>query len=199
MAHDKVYGICESKCFVETMSKDEMIRRMVLISTGEEPKTNFMHYHQGKSDFILPYVETHFATEMSAMFYGCPNLTSVPDLDTHNVTGMALMFQACTRLVSVPDLDMSNATSINNMFDYDYSLTTLRDNPNAPEGSRWQFKDDVSFGDCPLDRTSILKVFNGLQVVEGKTITISETTNNYLSDEDKQIAIDKGWTISVRQ
>lgn len=222
MAHDKIYGICESKCFVETMSKDEMIRRMVLIATGEEPITNFHEYYDGRPETTLPYVETHFATgmeemfnncqdlvkvfdlhttnvtNMKCMFMQCRSLTSIPDLDTSNVTNMREMFNICTSLISIPDLDVSNVTDMYNMFRLCKKLTTLRDSPYTPEGKRWQFKDNISFGECPLDRTSILKVFNGLQTVTNKRITISSTTNSYLSDEDKQIAIDKGWTISVQ-
>ena len=51
---------------------------------------------------------------------------------------------------------------------------------------------------CKFEVHSILKVFNGAKVVSGKTITISATTNGYLSEEDKKIITDKGWTISVK-
>jgi hypothetical protein len=83
------------------------------------------------------------------------------------------------------------------MFSGCTSLTTLKDNPLAPEGSRWQFNKNVDFSPCPFDRTSILKVFNGLRTVTGRTIKISSTTNGYLSEEDKSIATAKGWTVQV--
>jgi hypothetical protein len=202
--HDKVYGICESKCFVETMSKDEMIRRMVLISTGEEPITNFSNYYKGRTETTLPYVETHFATNMDSMFEKCSNLIKVFDLNTSKVTDFSNIFYNCSSLTEIPDLDLSSFDPNGYIDSWSFSfrgcskLTTLRDNPYAPEGKRWQFDDYVFFGNCPLDKTSILKVFNGLQTVINKTITISSTTNSYLSDEDKQIAINKGWTISVQ-
>ena len=114
---------------------------------------------------------------------------------------MACMFGGCSSLTSIPDLDTSNVTIVSDvtgdMFKDCTKLTTFTDNPYAPEGNRWQFKVDIRFSFCPLDRKSILKVFNGLQTVEGKTITISSTTNSYLSDEDKAIATNKGWTITV--
>jgi len=253
MAHDKVYGICESKCKVEIMSKEEieheneeMIRRAVLIATGKEPLTDCtLMYSENTTITTLEYFETYFVTRMQGMFsncsklasipaldtsnttdmvgmfnkctalksipvldtsnvtrmdnmfYGCTALTSIPELDTSKVTNMTMMFYGCTALTSIPDLNMKSATDTNSMFKNCTSLTTFTDNKYALEGSRWQIKNNFDVSACPLDRESILKVFNGAQTVEGKTISISSTTNSYLSDEDKAIITDKGWTITV--
>lgn len=225
MAHEKVYGVCENKCFVETKSKEqiendikasnvdwfeESLRHSVLLVTGAQPLTSASAlYAEGVAPYVtgvypdshFKYIETHFVTNFFAMFNTCKNLTSVSNLDTHNGTEFRSMFLRCENLTSLCDLDVSNAKTIEHTFEGTFALcsklTTLTDNPFAPEGSRWQFKDDVSFQNSPLDRTSILKVFNGLQVVENKYISISKTTNGYLSDEDKAIATNKGWTVWV--
>ena len=205
---------------------DDIIRKIVLNVTGNEPLTSCEDLYKSQTNITtIDYIETHFVTDMTNMFYKCTSLTSIPQLDTNNVTDMTRMFYNCTSLTSIPQLDTSNVTNMACMFggcssltsipDLDTSnvtivsdvtgdmfkdctkLTTFTDNPYAPEGNRWQFKVDIRFSFCPLDRKSILKVFNGLQTVEGKTITISSTTNSYLSDEDKAIATNKGWTITV--
>ena len=136
---------------------------------------------------------------MSNMFNNCISLTTIPSLDTSSVIDMEEAFGGCSSLTSAPDLNLSKSnTTMGYFFPSCTKLTTLTDNTYAPAGQRWQFKYNADFGDCPLNKTSILKVFNGLQTVTGKTITISSTTNGYLSDSDKSIATSKGWTIKVR-
>ena len=131
------------------------------------------------------------------MFYNCTNLTSIPQMDTSNVTNMFSMFNGCPSLTSIPEMDTSKVTNIGEMFYGCTSLTKFDDNPLC-KVTPWQISVDFDVGSCPLDRTSILKVFNGAKVVSGKTITISATTNGYLSEDDKKIITDKGWTISVK-
>lgn len=198
----KLFGVREDKCLIETMSKDELILRTVLNSTGEEPKGYFINYAKTTfSDYktrkSVPYVETYFATNFNNMFSGCENLRSVPYMDTSKGYCFSNMFEACLRLVRVPDLDVSNATDVVGMFDGCNILEYLDDNPLL-KNKAWQFKDNISFGYSPLNRDSILKVFNGLQVVQGKTITISSKTNEYISDEDKAIATNKGWNVEIQ-
>lgn len=150
----------------------------------------------------VPDLDTSNGTDFNNMFSGCTNLTHVPDLDTSNGTNLGRMFNGCTNLTDIPDLDLGsvygqvpefNTTSCT-------SLTTFRDSPYAPEGHRWNMDHgNIRFGDSPLDRTSILKVFNGVLPAIGTvhTITISSTTNGYLSADDKAIAENKGWTVTV--
>ena len=291
MAHDKVYGICESKCKVEVPSLEkhngdisnletsmynlsesdrDFLTKKILLNMGKEVLTSCNRMYKDKTEITtIDYIETYFVTNMSYMFNQCTSLTSIPNLDTSNVTNISAMFSVCTSLTSIPNLDTSNVTDMSAMFnkctsltsipnlntsnvknmgnlfrqctnltsipdlntsnvtniDYMFdgctnltsipdldinkvkymtgtlngctSLTTFTDNTYAPEGQRWQIKNNVDFSPCPLDRTSILKVFNGLETVSSKTIKISSTTNSYLTDEDKAIATNKGWTIEV--
>ena len=267
MAHDKVYGICESKCKVEVPSLEkhngdisnletsmynlsesdrDFLTKKILLNMGKEVLTSCNRMYKDKTEITtIDYIETYFVTNMSYMFNQCTSLTSIPNLDTSNVTDMSAMFNKCTSLTSIPNLNTSNVKNMGNLFrqctnltsipdlntsnvtniDYMFdgctnltsipdldinkvkymtgtlngctSLTTFTDNTYAPEGQRWQIKNNVDFSPCPLDRTSILKVFNGLETVSSKTIKISSTTNSYLTDEDKAIATNKGWTIEV--
>ena len=59
---------------------------------------------------------TSNVVDMSSMFNGCSNLTSVPLFDTSNVVDMSSMFYGCRALTSVPELDYSNATNITRLF-----------------------------------------------------------------------------------
>ena len=145
----------------------------------------------------IPSMDTSNIASMINMYGYCSKLTSIPQMDTSNVTNMNTMFFYCSSLTSIPSMDTSNVTSMNKMFYGCTSLTKFNDNPLC-KVTPWQISVDFDVGSCPLDRTSILKVFNGAKTVSGKTITISATTNGYLSEEDKKIITDKGWTISVK-
>ena len=59
------------------------------------------------------------------MFYGCSNLTSVPQLDTSKVTITESMFYACGSLTTVPPLNTSSATRMSYMFQNCYVLEKI--------------------------------------------------------------------------
>lgn len=179
-------------------------------TAGGYPDSTFEYVYSGESISFesafegctgitsVDYLDTHNSTDFTNMFKGCTALTSVCDLDTHNGITFESMFEGCTSALSLPDLDVGSGTSFTDMFKSCTSLTTLEDSVYAPIAGRWQFGDNVSFGVCPLNRESILKVFNGLKEVTGKIITISSVTDSYLSSDDKAIAISKGWTVAIQ-
>ena len=74
---------------------------------------------------ISPQLDTSNVTNMSNMFYGCTNLTTIPLLNTINVTNMSYMFNNCTNLTTIPLLDTSNVINMSTMFTYCTNLTTI--------------------------------------------------------------------------
>ena len=72
---------------------------------------------------ISPQLDTSSVTNMSNMFYGCTNLTTIPLLNTINVTNMSHMFNGCTNLTTIPLLNTSNVTNMNSMFSNCSSLS----------------------------------------------------------------------------
>ena len=74
---------------------------------------------------ISPQLDTSSVTNMSNMFYGCTNLTTIPLLNTINVTNMSYMFNNCTNLTTIPLLDTSNVINMSTMFNGCTNLTTI--------------------------------------------------------------------------
>ena len=74
----------------------------------------------------VPLFDTGSVTDMNYMFSGCTSLTSVPLFDTGNVTDIHDMFAGCSSLVSVPLFNTGNATRFNGMF---LSCTSLQSVP----------------------------------------------------------------------
>ena len=148
-------------------------------------------FQECKSLTSIPQLDTHSVTGMNSMFAHCYSLTSIPQMDTHSVTDMEGMFAYCLSLTSIPRLDTSNVTTMYEMFYNCPSLTTL--------GGLTNLKLDLDLSTCPkLTHDSLMNVINEAADVtaDPKTLTLGSTNLNKLTDEEKAIATNKGWTLA---
>ena len=156
--------------------------------TGENCKNMFSRCFNLTS---VPQLDTSNVSKMNSMFSGCVSLTSIPQLDTSNVTSMNQMFNGCSSLTSIPQLDTSNVIDVNRMFDNCTALTTL--------GGFSGLKVNLDLHYCnQLTKESILNVFNEAADVTAspKTLTLGATNLAKLTDDEKAIATNKGWTLA---
>ena len=143
----------------------------------------------------IPQLDTRSVTIMSSMFLGCSSLTTIPQLDTRNVTDMSYMFYECTSLTSVPRLDATSLTNADNMFESDFILF----NKFTDFGGLTGLKIDLNLSNCPkLTHDSLMNVINEAADVTSspKTLTLGTENLNKLTDEEKAIATNKGWTLA---
>lgn len=112
------------------------------------------------------YDDTKNVTDMSNMFYSCGKLTTVPQFDTSNVTNMSSMFAGC---FSLEQIHMINI------------------NANLDISSSTKFT-----------REALLEIIGNLvaQTSGSKKLTMGATNLAKLTDADKKIATDKGWTLA---
>lgn len=126
------------------------------------------------------------------------------------------MFNAARYVTEIYDMGMSARPAMTNWYYYCYALKKIekiRVNENTSyrdtftqcssledvtfEGVIGQ---NISFAQSPLTRESALSVINHLKDISGTgttlTVTFSSTTKALLTDEDKAIATQKGWTIA---
>ena len=84
-------------------------------------------FQQGRNnpDILIENMDTSNVTNMSNMFNGCRQLTTVPLFDTSNVSDMTNMFNMCTQLTTVPLFDTSKVVNMYYMFNYCTQLTTV--------------------------------------------------------------------------
>lgn len=162
----------------------------------------------------VPLFDTSEATEMSNMFTNTKALQTIPEFNTEKVTSFGsmfsysgivtfptlnthllenadYMFNTCDRLISVGKLDFSNVTSALQMFQTDNKLTTL--------GGFTGLKVYFDLSNCPLlTKESILNVINEAADVTAspKSLYLGETNLAKLTDEEKAIATNKGWTLA---
>ena len=134
------------------------------------------------------------ATTLENCFSVCSSLTSLtlPDGFGQNATNISYCFYGCTSLTSLtlPDGFGQNATRLINCFNVCSSLTNIAGNPN--------FKVSLDLSDCTqLTHDSLMVVINGLQTVTtSQVLTLGATNLAKLTDEEKKVATDKGWTVA---
>jgi len=115
-------------------------------------------------------------------------IITIPQLDTSKGTSFSMMFGYCFSLVSIPALNMSLATNFGYMF---FSVTTLK-----------QFKatgvsKSIDFSGCNLSKSALVEIFTNIATVTGQTITITGNPGaSLLTTQDREIATNKGWTIT---
>ena len=160
----------------------------------------------------VPEMDTSKVTDMSYMFRDCSSLTSVPAMDTSKVTDMDGMFYYCSKLTSVPAMDTSNVTSMSSMFGNCYYLTSVPEmNTSSVTSMSYMFGNctrlkeihmygmKVSFdisASTKFTREALVEILNNLaSVTSAKTLTMGSTNLAKLTDDDKLIATNKGWTL----
>ena len=128
---------------------------------------------------------------MQLMFGNCSSLVSLDlsNWDTSKTTSMHRMFEGCSSLTEIPALDLSNVTTMLYMFDGCTSLTAIH-----CTGMKVSF--DISASTL-FTREALLEIINNCATVTiTQTLTIGEENLAKLTDEDKLIATNKGWTLA---
>ena len=137
----------------------------------------------------IPLFNTSNVTNMNYMFRSCSNLTSIPLLDTSNVTNMSSMFYECYRLTSIPQLNTSNVTNMSSIF---YSCYNLNEIHMAGMKVDFNISSSTNFTESAL-----VEILNNLATVTSTTtLTMGSTNLAKLTDEEKAIATNKGWTLA---
>lgn len=160
----------------------------------------------------IPLFDTSSVTSMKGMFYFCQKLTSVPLFDMSSVTDAYEMFSRCTSLITIPQFDTSSLTKMDYMF---YQCTKLTTIPQLNVSNVTSFSD--GFYNCvslktilmygmkanlnissstKFEESDLVTILNNLATVTStQTLTMGSTNLAKLTDEEKAIATNKGWTL----
>lgn len=153
----------------------------------------------------VPAYDTSKVTNMMEMFYTCSALTNVPAFDTSKVTNMDNFIYGCNKLTSLPQLDFSSVNSMNYFIGYSNNtkLTDLGGFINLGAQSTLNGINSLYvFAKLPnLTHDSLLNVFNNLydRATAGLSVLTLKLHANHLAmltDDEKAIATNKGWTLS---
>jgi surface protein len=137
----------------------------------------------------IPELDISNVTDMSDMFNYCQELKSIPLFDTSNVKIMNSMFAYCQSLKTIPQLNMKSATSVSSIFNTCYLLLNL----NITN----IYKSLKINSTVLLSYDTLINLLNNLMPVETtQTLTLGTTNLAKLTDEDKMIATNKGWSLA---
>lgn len=153
-------------------------------------------------------------TDVNSMFYYCKNITSidVSGINFSKVTNASYLFGQCTTLADVVgEIDLSSLTnglyssSSGHPFYKCYALETIyikniyKDVTTMKNESKWC----INLGETKVKDECLVYLINELpDLINDKGLTstnkiiLTLPTTNTLTDEQKQIAIDKGWTVA---
>lgn len=129
---------------------------------------------------------------MQYMFYNCTSLGSLnlSNFDIRNITNTSSVFYRCIELKIIQGiLDMQNVTNAGDMFT---SCSALE------EVHIHNLMVNLNLSSCTkLTHDCLVELINNLQTVTStKTLTLGSTNLAKLTDAEKQVATNKGWTLA---
>lgn len=138
------------------------------------------------------------------MFKGCYKLKEIPSIDTQYCKGFSRMFYTSEAIETIPEMDFSLCSSVSNMFGFLMNYFSLKNVGGFVNLGMQQTIEDIDsfLKYCPLlTRDSMLNIVNKLYDrasynMNIMTIGFNKDCANLLTDEEKAIAINKGWTLS---
>lgn len=126
-------------------------------------------------------------TTLYECFRGCTALKKVGKLKTAGVKKMYSLFRNCSSLETIDEIDFSSVDSMNLIFANCRKLQNI-----TFVGS---INISIDFRNTSATRETLISAFNALcQNGEGKTVFVGALASK-LTEEDKKIATDKGWTV----
>ena len=155
------------------------------------------YYCTALTSLTLPAGFGQKATTLEYCFYSCQSLTSLtlPAGFGSAATNIRRSFYTCVNLVDLHLPEGFGQNVIKPSFAQDAfaqctKLTNITGNPN--------FKVSLSLSSCKnLTHDSLMVVINGLQTVTStQTLKLGSTNLAKLTEADKKIATDKGWTLA---
>ena len=153
----------------------------------------------------IPLFDTSKVTDMSGMFQNCSWLREIPEINTTNVTTMRSIFSSCSYLRRLPKFYAGKLGNVSNFCGYG-TLTNLIEiggfeNFGATSSISGTNSSYFIAGMPNLTKESVLNVLNNLYdraSVGFSVLTLKLHANHLamLSDDEKAIATNKGWTLA---
>ena len=170
------------------------------LSNWNVSKVTTMNYMFGQctnlTSLDLSSWRVNSVMNLSYFLYSCSKIESlnIENWDTSKVTSLQGIFNGCNKLVTVLGIiDMINVTAINYMFGVSGGCSALETiylkNLNV---TGLNLIKTVS-----LTHESLMYLINNLvPTITAKTINLGATNLDKLTDEEKAIAVEAGWTLA---
>lgn len=158
--------------------------------------TNFANmFYFGGLCTEMPLFDVSSGTDFNHMFYGMAEIESFPSFNTAKGLNFDGMFGMCMKAKTIEGIDLSSATSVTLMFDLCPELENIIFNGVIKISG-------VDLSPCTkLTHNALMSAVNALYdyTSEGTTGTfnliLGAANLDKLTDEEKLIATNKGWTL----
>ena len=148
----------------------------------------------------IPQFDTSNVKTFYNCFYQCNSLVTIPELNTSKATKVNGMFTGCSSLRSVPLLDFGNVDNIYDLFGWN-DIKTLTDLGGF---KNLKISCTGNLNLLPnLTVQSLMNVINNLYDFRAngdstttETLQLGTTNLNKLTDEQKAVATNKGWSLT---
>ena len=154
----------------------------------------------------IPTMNTNKVTTMNMMFYNS-GITTIPELDTSKVTSAYNMFYSCYGLITIPKLNFENVNNVSGVLYGASNVVNIGGFENL--GKAYLTNKSANYTNYGLVLTncskltheSLMNIINNLYDIKTKgckeqRLQLGSKNLAKLTDEEKQIAIDKGWNVS---
>ena len=123
------------------------------------------------------------------MFRNNKSLVSIPLFDLSECMGMMGAFEGCKSLLEIPAFDVKNCTDFYNIFKNCTSLISIKIT---------NIKRSFDISQTALEHDALVYLINnGLKTMTSTNkLTMGSSKLALLSDSEKQVALDKGWTLA---
>ena len=173
-------------------------------------------YYEENSDSIfnirryikkIPIFNLSGATSMNYAFSECPKLIEIPEMNTSKVQNFSNAFYGCPGLESIAKLNYQKAERISSMVSYCDKLTTLGGFQNLGQNYSTSQSENYSYYKLDLHYStllthdSLMNVINNLYDIKTKgvkpqQVVLGSGNLAKLTEEERNIAVSKGWTLS---
>ena len=141
----------------------------------------------------VPDLDLKSAINCSYMFANMTRLTSVGVLDTRNCENFSYLFYYCTALTEIKSINLSNATNTTSIFQKCSKLKNITFVGTIPMSLDLSVSTAITYD-------SIMRAINALADNSESTTTftlrLGSTNLKKITDEEKAIATEKGWTLA---
>ena len=163
-------------------------------------------FNRCKNLKTVPTMNTNKVTSMALMF-SYSGITTIPELNTSNVTNVYNMFYSCSGLITIPKLNFENVNNVSGFLYDAANVVNIGGFENLGKAYlTTQSANYTNYGlvltNCSkLTHDSLMNIINNLYDIKTKgcqaqRLQLGPTNLAKLTDEEKQIAINKGWNVS---
>lgn len=160
-----------------------------LLDARKSAEYLFYNYKGTSVDNLIQPNDTSEVIIMDYMFAHNTKLTTIPQFNTSKVKSIDSMFTFCEHLTTIPALDVSNVIDASYMFNKCYKLKSI-----LMTGMKVNF--DIS-ASTQFEESDLVTILNNLATVTTtQTLKMGSTNLAKLTEEEKAIATNKGWTLA---